>query len=166
MANTYSALYYHVVFSTKNRDAWLTERICERLWPYLGGVARENGMKILEVGGVADHVHILLLAPPTMAVAKAVQLIKGASSHWMKETFPNMAAFAWQDGYGAFSVSESQLDGIRNYIQRQGEHHRTKTFAEEYRAFLERHRVQFDERYLLGCRRYATRRFFVRESPR
>jgi putative transposase len=150
MANTYSALYYHVVFSTKNREPWLTDKIQERLWQYLGGIARDNGMKALEAGGIADHVHILLLMPASMSVAKAVQLIKGGSSHWMKETFPSMAAFAWQDGYGAFTVSESQLDGIRDYIQQQGKHHRTKTFAEEYRAFLDRHRIQFDEQYLLG----------------
>jgi len=117
---------------------------------YLGGIARENGMKALEIGGGADHVHILVSVPATMALSKAVQLIKGGSSHWIKESFPNVAAFAWQDGYGAFTVSESQLDTVRDYIRRQPEHHRTKTFAEEYRAFLEGHRIKFDERYLVG----------------
>ena len=85
-----------------------------------------------------------------MALSKAVQLIKGGSSHWIKESFPNLAAFAWQDGYGAFTVSESQLDTVRDYIRRQPEHHRTETFAEEYKAFLARHRIKFDERYLFG----------------
>jgi putative transposase len=150
MANTYTALNYHIVFSTKNREPWLTESIRERVWPYLGGIARENGMKALEVGGVADHIHILLSVPASIALSKAVQLIKGGSSHWIKDTCPNMTAFAWQDGYGAFTVSESQIDAIRDYIQRQPEHHRTKTFVEEYRAFLERHHIDFDERYLLG----------------
>ena len=114
MANTYTSLNYHLVFSTKNREPWLIEAVCARLWPYLGGIARENGMKALEIGGVADHVHILVSVPATMALSNAVQLIKGGSSHWIKESFPNMAAFAWQDGYGAFSVSNrnSILSGI------------------------------------------------------
>ena len=150
MANTYSSLNYHLIFSTKNRESSLIESVCARLWPYLGGIARENGMKALEIGGVADHVHILVSVPATMALSKAVQLIKGGSSHWIKESFPNLAGFAWQDGYGAFTVSESQLDTVRDYIRRQPEHHRTKTFAEEYRAFLEKHDIEFDERYLFG----------------
>ena len=150
MSNTYTSLNYHIVFSTKNREPWLKEDIRERLWPYLGGIARENGMKALEIGGVADHVHLLLSIPASMALSKAVQLIKGGSSHWMKETFPKVTGFAWQDGYGAFTVSQSQLDAVREYIRNQEEHHRTKSFAEEYRAFLERHHVEFDERFLLG----------------
>ena len=150
MSNTYTSLNYHIVFSTKNREPWLKEDIRERLWPYLGGIARENGMKALEIGGVADHVHLLLSIPASMALSKAVQLIKGGSSHWMKETFPKVTGFAWQDGYGAFTVSQSQLDAVREYIRNQEEHHRTKSFAEEYRAFLERHQVEFDERFLLG----------------
>ena len=150
MSNTYTSLNYHIVFSTKNRELWLREDIRERLWPYLGGIARENGMKALEIGGVADHVHLLLSIPASMALSKAVQLIKGGSSHWMKETFPKVTGFAWQDGYGAFTVSQSQLDAVREYIRNQEEHHRTKSFAEEYRAFLERHQVEFDERFLLG----------------
>jgi len=150
MANTYTSLNYHIVFSTKNRKPWLIENVRERLWPYLGGIARENGMKALEIGGVTDHVHILVSVPATTTFSKAVQLIKGGSSPWIKESFPNMAGFAWQDGYGAFTVGESELDTVRNYIRRQAEHHCTKTFAEEYKAFLERHRIKFDERYLLG----------------
>jgi putative transposase len=150
VANTYTSLYYHVIFSTKNREPWLGGGIRERLWPYLGGTARDNGMKAFEVGGVADHVHVLISIPPTRAVADAVKLIKGSSSRWIKETFPNMAAFAWQDGYGAFSVSESQLEAVRDYIRNQEEHHRTTTFAEEYRTFLERHRIDFDARYVFG----------------
>lgn len=150
MANTYTSLNYHTVFSTKNREPWLTESVRERVWPYIGGIARANGMTALEVGGVADHVHILISVPASMAVSKGVQLIKGGSSHWIKDNFENMGGFAWQDGYGAFTVSESQLADVRDYVRRQPEHHRTKTFAEEYRLFLQRHRIEFDERYLLG----------------
>ena len=150
MPQSLSRILIHLVFSTKNREPWLKNEIRERLWPYLGGIARENGMKALEVGGVADHVHLLLSIPASIALSKALQLIKGSSSHWMKDTFPNIAGFAWQDGYGAFTVSQSQLDAVREYIRTQEEHHRTRTFAEEYRAFLERHQVEFDDRFLLG----------------
>ena len=140
----------HCVWATKERRQLITPELQQRLWPYLGGIARENGMKALEICGVADHVHILVSVPASMALSKAVQLIKGGSSHWIKESFPNLAGFAWQDGYGAFTVSESQLDTVRDYIRRQPEHHRTKAFAEEYKAFLEKHRIEFDERYLFG----------------
>ena len=150
MANTYTSLHYHVVFSTKNRDPFLVETVRQRLFAYLGGIARENGMSALEVGGVTDHIHLLLSIPASLAVSKAVQLIKGGSSHWLKVTFPNMIDFAWQDGYAAFTVSQSQLNDTHAYIRSQPEHHRTKTFIEEYRAFLARHRIEYDDRYLLG----------------
>src|SRR5207245_8905631 len=108
-ANTYTSLHYHVIFSTKSRQPFLIEEVHDRIFAYLGGIARENGMNALEVGGVADHVHLLLSIPPSLAVSKAVQLIKGGSSHWLKVTFPNMIDFAWQDGYASFMVSHSQL---------------------------------------------------------
>jgi len=149
MANTYTSLHYHVVFSTKNRQPFLGEAIRGRLFAYLGGIARENKMTALEIGGVADHVHLLLSIPASLAVSKAVQLLKGGSSHWLNETFSDIIDFAWQDGYAAFTVSQSQLDDVRAYIRSQPEHHRTKTFVEEYRAFLTRHRIEYDERYLL-----------------
>jgi putative transposase len=107
-------------------------------------------MNAFEIGGVADHVHLLLSIPASLAVSKAVQLLKGGSSHWLKETFPNLNDFAWQDRYAAFTVSQLQLDDIRAYVRSQREHHRTKTFAEEYRAFLVRPHIQYDEHYLLG----------------
>jgi putative transposase len=150
MANTYTSLHYHLVFSTKNRQPFLVEAIRDRVFAYLGGIARKNGINALEIGGVADHVHLLLSIPAPLPVSKAVQLLKGGSSHWLKETFPNMNDFARQDGYAAFTVGQSQLDDIRAYIRSQPEHHRTKTFAEEYRAFLIRHHIQYDEHYLLG----------------
>jgi putative transposase len=114
----------------------------------LGGIARENGMTTLSVGGVEDHVHILLSLPATMPVAKAMQLIKGGSSKWVHEKFPDQRLFAWQTKYGAFSVSVSQLDKITKYIENQPEHHRILSFQEEFVALLKKHRVQYDERYL------------------
>ncbi|SRR6266536_4168138 len=98
MANTYTSLHYHVVFSTKNREPFLIEAFRHRLFAYVGGIARENGMSALEVGGVADHLHLLLSIPASLAVSKPVQFIKSGSSHWLKETFPDMIDFAWQDG--------------------------------------------------------------------
>jgi putative transposase len=150
MANTYSSLHYHVVFSTKNRQPFLGKAVRERLFAYLGGIARENGITALEIGGVADHVHLLLGIPASLPVSKAIQLLKGGSSHWVKEVFPNMIDFAWQDGYAAFTVSQSQLDNVRAHIRAQAEHHRKKTFSEKYRALLTRHHIQYDDRYLLG----------------
>jgi REP element-mobilizing transposase RayT len=150
MANTFTSLNYHVIFSTKNREPLLGPNVRERLWPFLGGIARENGMVALEIGGMPDHVHLLLSIPASLAVSKAVQLLKGGSTPWIKETFPLLTGFAWQNGYGAFTVSVSQLDSVTEYIRNQAEHHRTSTFAEEYRLFLEKHHVPFDERYLLG----------------
>jgi len=150
MANTYTSLHYHIVFSTKNREPWLREDVRARLWPYLGGISRENKLKAMMIGGVADHVHLVVSIPPSVSVSKAIQLIKGGSSHWLKENFPELVQYAWQDGYAAFSVSRSQLDSVAAYVAGQEEHHRKKTFAEEYRAFLSRHEIVFDERYVLG----------------
>jgi putative transposase len=148
MANTYSALHYHLVFSTKNRQPWIARSIEERIWDYLGGIARANGMKSVRVGGIEDHVHMLIGAPPTLSPSKIAQLVKGGSSLWIHETFPDMSRFAWQDGYGVFTVSRSAVSDVMEYIERQREHHGTMTFQDEYRALLDRHGVEYDERYL------------------
>ena len=148
MANTYTSLHYHVVFSTKNREPWITHDIEEHIWKFIGGIARENKMKALLVGGMPDHVHAALAIPPVMAVSKALQLLKGGSSKWIKDTFPKLSGFAWQDGYGAFTVSKSNLPEVLTYIQNQPKHHRAKSFKEEFLAFLIRHEVEYDKRYL------------------
>ena len=145
---SYVSAYFHCVFSTKERRPFITPELRERLWPFLGGIARQNKMKAIEVGGVEDHVHILLSLPSTMAVSKALQLIKGGSSKLVHETFPERREFAWQDEYGAFSVSVSQLDKTIEYIQGQEEHHRKMTFQEEFLALLKKHRIEYDDRYL------------------
>jgi REP element-mobilizing transposase RayT len=150
MANTYTSLHYHIVFSTKNREPWLTPDVEPRIWSYLGGIVKENRMKPMQIGGTEDHVHVLLGAPPVLAPAKIAQLIKGGSSVWIQETFPRMNGFGWQDGYGAFTVSRSNLPSVIAYIQGQQEHHRTKTFQEEYLELLKRHGIDYDERYLWG----------------
>ncbi len=148
MANSYTSLHYHVVFSTKHREPTIHQEFEQRIWAYLGGIARENQIKALKIGGVENHVHLLLGIPPALAVSKAVQLIKGGSSVWIKATFAGLGGFGWQDGYGAFTVSKSLITEVEHYIATQREHHRLKTFEEEYRTFLAKHEIAFDERYL------------------
>ena len=145
---SYISSYFHCVFSTKERRPLIMPALRERLWPFLGGIARQNKMKAIEIGGVEDHVHILFSLPATMAVAKAMQLIKGGSSKWVHETFPEHRQFAWQQEYGAFSVSVSQLDKTIQYIKGQEPHHRKMTFQEEFLELLKKHRIEYDERYL------------------
>ena len=140
--------YSHCVFSTKDRRPFITAQLQERLWPFLGGIARENKMKTVSIGGGADHVHMLLSLPATMPIAKAMQLIKGGSSKWVHETFADQRLFAWQTKYGVFSVSVSQLDKIIKYIENQEEHHRKLTFQEEFLALVKKHNIEYDERYL------------------
>ena len=145
---SYISSYFHCVFSTKERRRLITPTLRDRLWPFLGGIARKNKMKAIEIGGMEDHVHILLSLPSTLSIAKALQLIKGGSSKWVHETFPDHRMFGWQVKYGAFSVSVSQLETIIQYIKDQKEHHRQMTFQEEFIALLKKHRVEYDERYL------------------
>ena len=145
---SYVSSYFHCVFSTKDRRPFITQGLRERLWPFLGGIARQNKMKAIEIGGVEDHIHLLLSLPSTMAVATALQLIKGGSSKWIHETFPEYRQFAWQEEYGAFSVSVSQLDKTIAYIKGQEAHHRKMTFQEEFLVLLKKHRIEYDERYL------------------
>jgi putative transposase len=109
---------------------------------------RRNGVKPICIGGVEDHVHLLLSMPTTLSVAKTVQLIKGGSSAWFHETFRQLRNFAWQTGYGAFAVSTSHVPDTIRYIQNQAEHHRVKSFQEEYVGFLKKHRIPFEERFL------------------
>jgi REP element-mobilizing transposase RayT len=119
----------------------LTTAINERLWPYLGGITRENDIKALAIGGVPDHVHLLLSLPATLSVSKAMQLLKGNSSKWLHETFPQLRQhdFAWQEGSGTFSIGVSGVKDTIHYIQTQEEHHRKKSFHEELEVFLEKH---------------------------
>ena len=144
MAHTYISSHFHCVFSTKERRPFITEDLQERLWPYIGGIARENKMKALAVGGVADHVHILRSLPATITVSKAMQLIKGGSSKWVHDEFPEHRRFAWQEGYGAFTVGVSQVVDTKRYVANQQEHHRKRSFQEEFIAFLEKHGIEYD----------------------
>jgi REP element-mobilizing transposase RayT len=150
MANSYSSLHIHVVFSTKDREKILDQKIRNELWPYMGGIAKENKMIPIAIGGVEDHSHLLLCIPPALSVSRGVQIIKTGSSRWLHENFKIHRYFAWQVGYGAFTVSPGRVAHTVNYIQNQERHHHQTTFQEEYLKFLEESGVVFDERYLWG----------------
>ncbi len=150
MANSYTSLFFHIVFSTHNREPLLKPAFQERLFAYMGGIARANNMKAVSIGGMTDHAHMLLLIPANIPVAKAVQLIKGGSSKWVHENDASLKNFSWQEGYGAFSISASHVAEVVAYIKRQEEHHRVKSFQEEYVSFLQENNIEYDERYVWG----------------
>ena len=150
MANTYSSLFYHIVFSTKNRAPFIKPELENRIWEYVGGVARHHKMTALQVGGIEDHLHVLVLAPTTIAPCEIAKYLKGDSSSWIHEEFPELADFGWQDGYGAFTVSKTNVPNVIGYIQNQRVHHQVQTFEDEYRGLLDKAGVEYDERYLLG----------------
>lgn len=150
MANTYTSIHLHLVFSTKNRERWITPDIEQSIWSYMGGICRSHGVKALHIGGVEDHVHLLISLPTTMALSEWMRRLKGESSKWISGQWPALKAFSWQDGYGAFSVGQSQVADTIQYITRQREHHAKSSFENEYRKFLMMHNLPVDERYLLG----------------
>ena len=147
MPSTHLSLHFHVVFSTKERRSFIDESWRERLHAYLGGAVRAAGGVAASVGGVGDHVHLLMGLRATHRLADVVRDIKTASSEWVHQEI-KMAMFSWQEGYGAFTVSASQLDVVKQYIANQTEHHRKKSFHEEYREMLVKSGVAFDEKYL------------------
>jgi len=136
------------VWATKDRRRLIKPDLQKRLWPYLGGISRENKMKALAVGGVEDHVHILLSIPSTLSVSKCIQLLKGNSSKWIHDTFREHWDFEWQEGYGAFSIGISGVEGTTKYIQGQANHHRTISFKEELEVFLKKHGMEYMEQNL------------------
>lgn len=148
MSHTLISQLMHCVFSTKERRPFITPEIQPRLFQYIGGIARENKMKLLAAGGVDDHVHLLVSFPSTINVAKGMQFIKGGSSKWIHETFPNMRLFGWQEGYGAFSIGINDVERTINYINNQAEHHGKMDFKTEFLAFLKKHDIEYDERYV------------------
>lgn len=148
MPHSFTHLLSHVVFSTKDRVPSMDAGLRERLFPYMGGIVRELDGNAISINGTADHVHMLTLLPGTMSMADIMRLLKTNSSRWVHETWPERKAFGWQTGYGAFSVSRSNVDEVQRYIETQEEHHRRMTFEEEFVAFLKRHGIRYDERYI------------------
>jgi REP element-mobilizing transposase RayT len=147
MPSTHLSLHYHLVFSTKDRVPIIVTAWRERLHAYLGGVVRNVEGVPEAIGGVADHVHLLIGLRATARLADVMRDLKAVSSRWVHDEIRERA-FAWQEGYGAFTVSPSQRKAVREYIARQEEHHRTRTFQEEYIELLQRSGAEYDERYL------------------
>ncbi|MGC1424244.1 MAG: IS200/IS605 family transposase, partial [Terracidiphilus sp.] len=147
MSHTYCCSLFHCVFSTKDRRRTISPDIQSRLREYIGGIARKHGMRALVVGGMEDHVHILLSLPSSLPLAKAMREIKSASSHWMHETCA-VKGFQWQEGYGAFSIGTAQIAATLAYIAGQAEHHKKHDFQAEFIAFLKKNRIEYDPRYV------------------
>ena len=148
MSHSLVSNHIHLVFATKGRERCLTPEIRERIWKYLGGIARDSNLKPIVVGGYDDHCHLLISIPPTVSIAQAVKLLKGSSSRWISQTFPELKNFAWQPGYGAFGIGVSQIDRTIQYINNQEEHHSKNSFEEEYVGFLDHHHISFDRKTL------------------
>jgi putative transposase len=148
MGHTYISALFHCVFSTRGRRELIPPARQPDLWAYLGGIARRNKFKAIAVGGTDDHVHVLLSLPSTMPLAKAVQLLKGGSSKWMNDS--GSGEFAWQEGYGAFSVGISQMASTTAYTCSQAEHHHKRGFEEEFLAFLKKHEIEYNPEHVVG----------------
>jgi REP element-mobilizing transposase RayT len=147
MAHSFTNLLCHIVFATKERQPWLEPALRPELWKVLSGAVRSEGGIALEVNGMAEHVHILAKLPASRAVSDILRAVKAKSSHWLKRQL-NAQEFAWQTGYGAFSVSQSQVEIVRRYIQLQEEHHREMPFTDEMRKLIRAHGLEVDEQLL------------------
>jgi REP element-mobilizing transposase RayT len=148
MPQSLVSLHIHLVFSTKNRESLITSELAPRLYGYLGGIARGADSPLIAIGGVADHVHILVSLGRQTCIADLVRDLKANSSGWVHDTFPDCSEFAWQAGYGAFAVSKSNVEAVKAYLVKQEEHHRKQTFQDEYREFLRRHEIEWNEKYV------------------
>ena len=147
MAHSYISSMFHIVFSTKERMQLIRADLQPRLWDYLGGIARNHGIRILAVGGTENHVHILLAISAEAKLSEVVRILKCNSSRWLRETKP---LFSWQEGYGAFSVSPSQLEGVKKYIANQAEHHHRRSFEDEFLAMLQAANIHFQNDQVFG----------------
>jgi len=148
MPQSLAKLYIHLIFSTKNRQHLLSIDLQESLHAFLGIKLKETGCLPIKINSAGDHIHLLFELSRTAAVSDVIQHIKSTSSQWIKKREDSLTDFSWQNGYGAFSVSMSNIEAVKLYIQNQQEHHKTLSFQDEYRQFLIRHDISFDERYV------------------
>ena len=148
MAQTLVSLMAHVIFSTKNREPFITPDIEPELFAYLGGILKNHESRLLDAGGTADHVHLLISQSKNIALSSLMKDVKKDSSSWIKTKGRQFRNFHWQDGYGAFSIGRSEISDLRKYIASQKEHHRKRTFQEELIAFFDEYGIAYDERYL------------------
>ncbi len=149
MASTFTNLLFHIVYSTKYRRHRIHPDTRERLYEYIGGILREKRGRLLEIGGMPDHVHLLVRWRTDEAIANMMRTVKSRSTFWVHDAFPERKDFAWQEGYAVFSVSKSGESDVKRYIENQPEHHKKRDFAEELLALLRLHGVDFDQRYVL-----------------
>jgi REP element-mobilizing transposase RayT len=147
MSHSYSSNRIHVVFSIKNREKRIPSILQTKLWPYMAGIARNHGFEAIKVGGIEDHAHALLILPRSMPLAKAIQSLQACSSKWLNETIKN---FAWQEGYGAFSVSASHTHAVIRYIENQATHHAKMNIDQEFMRLLKKYGVDYDPARVLG----------------
>ncbi len=150
MSHTYSNLLVHAVWSTKNRQPFITKDIKTRLHGYLRSAIDDSGAKLLFINGVEDHVHLLFVTPLTLLIPDLLEKVKPASTKWLQKTFPQTKEFSWQTGYGAFSVGKSNLQQVINYIANQEEHHKNVSFEEEFIFLLEAQGIPYDKRYVFN----------------
>ena len=148
MPGTYSQILMHAVYSTRNREPWITPTIAERLYPFIGGIVRAERGVLYDIGGVEDHVHMYFRWRTDGAISDLMREVKSRSSGWLHETFPELGGFAWQEGYSVFSVSKSREPAVKQYIAQQHEHHRKEDFKSELLRLLAAHEIEFDERYV------------------
>lgn len=148
MPQSLANILAHLVFSTKGRSPVLSDAWRDELHGYIGGITRRCGCDLLAAGSVQDHIHLFFPLPRTISVANLVREIKTGATQWIRERDPQLSEFHWQAGYGIFSVSPGHKEVILQYLARQKEHHRTVSFQEEYRRFLEKYSIQYDERYV------------------
>ncbi len=146
MPHTYANLLYHIVFSTKNREPYLAEELRERIYKYICGTVRGLGGKCIEIGGIEDHVHLLVVLKPTMNMSKFIQDLKPNVTKWARASVH--PTFEWQNGYGAFTVSESQVEPVRKYIRNQKAHHSKRGFEDEFVALLDKSGVEYEREFL------------------
>ena len=148
MAQSLSQILLHLIFSTKDRDPMIPDGLKGELCRYLASACEAHGSHAYRIGGMPDHIHVACTLPRTVTVSKLLEEIKKSSSKWIKERDPRCAGFAWQGGYGAFSLGQSQLDALIQYIEQQDEHHKKKSFKDEFIEFLHKYKVDYDERYV------------------
>jgi len=148
MSDSYTNLLYHIVFSTKDRRPLITPDYEVRLYDYLGGTIRKLGGISLELNGTDDHVHLLAKLRPDCALSEALRDLKANATGWMHDVFPTLKNFSWQRGYGAFTVSQSSVEAVRQYIARQKEHHRKISFRDEFIQFLQENGIEYTERFI------------------
>lgn len=148
MPSSWTQNIYHAVFSTKGRIEWIAPEVEDRLYPFIGGILKDLRCIPIAINGTADHLHVLAVYPSDLSHADMLRHVKKRSSEWIHNTFDGLSAFAWQEGYGGFTVSKSMLDDVAEYVRRQKEHHTRFDSLSEFKELLRRHGIEYDPKYL------------------